>query len=459
METTHAQSQPNDDSGQRSSAKARGEFRLWCFLDFANSLFYPIILLYFPLWFTEPGKGTQEWYNYLFVGSTAIALVLAIPLGRFADRTGNRRKIFAGLNGVFLLSGMFIPLSGVGGLPLNEGQRTWMAAIAFLLTNASYLASLGLYDSLLGDLKKQHDYAKGSASGLIFGWLGAIAGIMLVMPIVSAFDSSWANVSQSRVVGLACGWLICACVSIPALLRFVKGETRICTENKKPKIVDSQSLASPQKSRLARLRAYIATRQKGFWLFLVAYLFYVDALLAVQDNLSLFVQDGLKLGDTDKAKVALGIILTGMIGAGLCKICSNATNYLKWLIWFVIGSAVLTFGVGLGARQDSSFTIPLLLLAFMAYGGVFALSRAQMTLLVPENERATGFAWYSVFQRSGSFSGPLVWTYVLLHSDQGNSHSNAFVAMGILMFIGLMLLLWLAKTVPAATTALPANSG
>ncbi|MEU8959302.1 MFS transporter [Streptomyces sp. NPDC048518] len=109
------------------------------------------------------------WFPLLPLGSAAVYLLLAVPAGRLADRTGRRVPFLAGH--VALLGGYLLLLSPAGGRPLLAG--------VLLLVGVFYAATDGVLMALVAPVVAQERRASGMAvlqTGQALARLVAAAG-------------------------------------------------------------------------------------------------------------------------------------------------------------------------------------------------------------------------------------------------------------------------------------------
>jgi UMF1 family MFS transporter len=148
----------------------------WSFYDFANTIFsMNIITLYFPLWVTVDKGGEDILYSFA-LSLSMVMVALSMPLlGGLSDRMGRRMPFLIGLT---LLSVFFTALIGAC-------NHLTLGLIFFVLANYGYHAALVPYDALLPQVSRGFSVGKVAGIGVALGYVGAIAGIVMVKPFVS----------------------------------------------------------------------------------------------------------------------------------------------------------------------------------------------------------------------------------------------------------------------------------
>lgn len=390
--------------------KSKSGFWAWCSIDFANSLLYTNLVLYLPTWLTIDNGISDLHYNIIFIGSTIFALIFAPVLGINGDKNNKRLYYLKTLNFIMLILGFLIAILG-----LNTSSQIWayVVGVLFMLLNSSYLLSLQFYDSMLPDFQSNDGMAKGSAIGFSMGWIGAIVGVLAVIPIASQ------GTSESRLYAILAATVFSAVVLIPSLLRLKQNQ--ITSNNIK------ENAETPSFKIFFSLMS-----KKHVMLFLVAYFLFMDSIFTIQDNLSIYLERVFGLGDDVKGLFAVGIIIAGVVGALSTMAIKKSNTIYRWILILVITSSV--FVISSSIMNTSYIAMVMLVLAFLVFGGIISLSRAYFSKISDIQYRSTSFSWYSIAQKSSSLIGPLIWGSVVAGTSQYNI---ALSTMGVLMLISI----------------------
>ncbi len=151
---------------------------------------------------SDSGSLAATYFPLLFVGTSAAYLLLAIPLGRLADRVGRARVFLAGhalLLGVYLLA-----VVGSGG--------TWSIIVVLLLLGTFYAAT----DGVLSALATQTVPAESRASGI-----AAAQTVVALARFVSSigFGLMWQFVGRTEALLVMGGALVVALAVAGFVLR------------------------------------------------------------------------------------------------------------------------------------------------------------------------------------------------------------------------------------------------
>ena len=153
--------------------------------DFANNIFaMNIISLYFALWVTVDKKGEDILYSFSLAFSMIAAAIAAPLIGMISDKLG-RRKIF--IIGFTLISVTFTALIGLS-------PSLLIGLLFFAVANFGYQLAATVYNALLPEITDKKTIGRISGYGKMFGYIGAIVGLVLVRPFVSIGGRSWAFV-------------------------------------------------------------------------------------------------------------------------------------------------------------------------------------------------------------------------------------------------------------------------
>jgi UMF1 family MFS transporter len=313
----------------------------------------------------------------------------------------------------------------IPGLYLAGATGGFVVGIAmlglFVLINYSYQMSLLFYNAMLGDISEKSQLMKISSFGVAAGWVGAIVGILLIMPV--AGGSFGPNISGPVYALLMAGLLFTVVVAIPL---------SILKDNPIHESASNSSTNVP--NIIAFFREVFAN--KVIWFFLLGYWLYIDAILTVQENLTLYMENVFHVPDDQKAVAALILISGGIIGALASIKLVDIENPKRKLMAMIIVSGCVMFGLGL-APSFAIFLITLFLLA-LVLGALLTTSRAVYTSLVPAEKRSSYFSYYAIAERSGSIIGPLIWGGIVSFSSFGNPYQLAMVAMGAISLVALV---------------------
>jgi len=327
-----------------------------------------------------------------------------------------------------IIASLAIPVLGL--YASSTSQLVVIVMLSFLVVNFAYQLNILFYDSLLGSVAGREQYVKASGIGLAAGWLGAVVGIIVVYPVA---EGSISGIPSGRIPALMFSSLLFLVVGSFALL-FLKAQE------------------SPRKElRGGEMLSSITQDVKGIFhtpillLFLIAFWLYSDTILTIQDNLTIFLENVYAVPDSGKARVAIAIILAGIVGslgsAYLIK-RERAVFYLTFAV--VCGSVLLLF---LSTIPSFGIFFGLISLLFLVFGVILALSRAIYTELVPAEKRAEFFGFFSIAEKSSSIIGPLLWGSIVSFGGLSGTLGYRFAmgAMAAIFALSLIPLLMLIR--------------
>ena len=305
----------------------------------------------------------------------------------------------------------------------------------FAIANYAFQGGLVFYNALLPSLAPPRQIGLVSGYGVFLGYIGAIAGLLLVSPFVERAVLPGA-LGSGRAAAFVPTALFFAVFAAPLLL-FVRergGPARRPTVR--------EAIAGVREALLD------TRRYPGVRTFLIANFLLVDAISTAILYMAVYAQ--VVMGMDDRAKIPLFIVSTTSAALG-----SLAAGRLsdRW-----------------GPRRAFGFvfagwTVALLLLAvttkpwmFWALGSVvgvclgsaWAVSRPLLVALVPEGEAGRFFGLFALADKSAAVIGPLAWGLVVwaLRGEPVLRYRAAIVTLALFVIAG-----WLVfRRVPDPTT-------
>ncbi len=154
----------------------------WILYDFANTIYsMNVVTMYFSLWVTVNLARADLWVSVS--NSLSMALVaLSLPiLGVFSDHHGRRLPYLWYLTLICILGTLLI---GITGYFFAAGWYLLVPVLCFIVANYSYQGALVFYNALLPVIAEPKRLGKISGYGVGMGYVGAIIGLLLVMPFV-----------------------------------------------------------------------------------------------------------------------------------------------------------------------------------------------------------------------------------------------------------------------------------
>jgi UMF1 family MFS transporter len=400
----------------------------WYLFDAANSVLIINAGLYIPQWLVVDNRISDFWFNAVLASSSILLFVSGPLLGFLSDRGVSRMK-FLRLTSLAMFTGGL--LLGIGGRALSSASlRAILGLICAFVILYAYQLSIVFYNVMLSYVTPLNTLENTSGKGFAWGWIGGILSIIFIIPFVDGRVPLFQPASRIQSIlpsTLAYGLL--TLVSL-RMLRGVPEPDK--TETRLPLNLAYRSLWS----HLRRL-----PENHLLWSFLLAYFLFSDAILTIENNITIYMEVVHHIRDDVKAYLFLGMLLTaavgGIISGALGRKFGNRRGLIATLaIWIVlIGAASLT--------SERIFFGVLFVLMGIPYGAMWNYSRVIFTNLVPKANLGELFGIYSSFERFASVIGPLVWSIPLLlfAGDKIVRYRLALGSMAILVLISLACIL------------------
>jgi UMF1 family MFS transporter len=402
----------------------------WISYDFANQSFVTIIVtVLFSVYFkdiivTQAEYGTALWGRA--IGLSMLLVVLLAPiLGAIADHTGHRKTL------LFVTTYTCIGFT-VGLCFLNPGDIT-LAMTLFIVANFAFQISYVFYNSFLPLIVPQHEISRISGIAWGIGYLGGLANLLIIMPIIA---NPMQNDMHFRISFLSVA-IFFAVFSIPTFI-WLKDKKRPAVS---PTKQSEESHTIKNNYILAGFSRLIETAKnvKKFHQllkFLASYYLFYGGIIIVISFAAIYGTTNFGMTPSEMviyfiiAQPAsfLGAILFGYVPDRIGTKKSICITLILWV--FVILGAYLSitkyhfYIVGSGAG--------------FAMGACQANSRAMLAQLTPKIKAAEFFGFFSVIGGLAAITGPIVYGEV---SRISGSQKNAILSTMVFFIIGLVVLL------------------
>jgi len=397
---------------------------LWALYDFANSIVMIVFFLYFSQWLVVDSGVSDAWYNALFIFSTTLLILTGPVISILADKSG---KCFSFLKAnTVLVWILFIILSLV---ILFMPEQKVLAMALFVLGNFVYQSSFTFYNPLLNGMAPPEKRGWVSGIGNASNWLGQIAGLVLVLPFASGSIYFFGEPGRAQVF-------------LPATLCFVLLSLPMLLFFKKQKVEEKQVtfLKIKEEYKDVFKQSKILFAIPGVLMFLFAFFIFNDAILTASNNFPIVLERVFHAPDTKKTFLLALILITSAVGSILCGYLGDRFGLKRVLLWILFGWMIIFPLIALSKNIQVLTT----LITFMGilFGGVWAVSRALLSRLIPPEKLNHGFSFYTISERFASFLGPLVWSgiVVLAPTENGLNYRIAMVSMTVFVIIGFFLM-------------------
>jgi UMF1 family MFS transporter len=455
-----------DDAGETrvvTRAPARERWS-WALYDFANTIFsMNIATLYFAVWLVSDLGAS----NTLYAIGNAIASVLvlvSIPiLGAISDARRRRKPWVVGFTVVACVGcasiGVFgqttVPLVGehviggdltAGGWRAGLGQLKWVL-FAFVVANFAYQAAQPFYNAMLPELVPAKEQGRMSGFGVAAGYVGAIVGVLLVipfftggLPVLGALDEGLLSALRSlpytehagRVSTFVPTALLFFLFSLPLIV--------FCRDRDPAPRRNAIQWRSAFGTVLGTLRE--ARRYPGALRFIVTSFVYQDAVGTIIGFMTLYAVKA--VGFERGSETTLFVVLTVPAIFG--------SYFYGWLVDRVGPKRALSVTIGtwvavllamIAVPGKTAFWLVGIAIG-LNFGGVNATERPVLLSLVPDAHAGRYFSLLLLSARAAAVVGPLIWAITVdsLEATLGTAVAyRVAVSVVAAMFAGAWLLL------------------
>ncbi len=396
---------------------------LWLLFDFANTSFSVMMVTFaFPLYFKnvickgEP-SGDALWGFSVSLSMLLVAVISPV-LGAAADYSGKRKRFLLFFTLISVIATALLSFSGPG--------MVVAAIILFILANMGFEGGIVFYDAYLKELASDKSIGRVSGYGFAMGYLGALAILLLVQPLLSKgiVLSNMSNVQSSFFVAA----IFFALFAAPLFL--------VLRDEKKEKRAPFSLALLSRSIREVKFTVQHIMHYPDLARFLLAYFFYNDAILTVIAFSSIYAQN--TLGFTTEELIFFFMLvqttaIAGSIIFGFVtdKIGPKRTIVITLIIWFV----VVVSAIFADSKELFFYTG---MLAGMSMGSSQAASRSMMTRLTPQEHVTEFFGFYDgTFGKASAVVGPFLFGLV---SSQAGSQKTALASLLLFFIVGLLLM-------------------
>ncbi|HEV2914364.1 MAG TPA: MFS transporter [Pyrinomonadaceae bacterium] len=381
----------------------------WAFYDFANSsyvlIFQSFLLpVYFSSILVNRGFALSAWglANGL---STLLGVLLSVAIGNYADKR-NRINVFK-----WTVAGSFL------GMCLVAFAVKYLQDYVFhlyVLTNALFIVTLSLSDSILPYLADKKEAYRYSGFAWGFGYVGGIVSLIVVI-ILQRFSSEYA---PPVFLSVAIFYILFSVYALYGLRRVKlnqpKAETQI-------------------ESRLGK-------KKKG--LLLLGYWLISECITVIVLFYSIYAATELKLSSTIIAATLLAVQIVAFPATWYGGRLASKGNSLYWLglsifLWGIV-IVLLTLNLGMIGLAL------IVLLTGLIIGNSQSYLRAQYSTFIDKSESGFQFGIYSFISQAAVFVGPIIYGYA---SDYLKSQKIPLLVLFALMLIGYLLIWKVTKQV------------
>ena len=415
----------------------------WALYDFANTIFsMNVVTLYFAVWIVTEKGASNTAYSLATSLSSVAVLVLAPWIGAVSDASRRRKPWVVGLTLLCVAGTLaFSPIARAG-LPVKAGLLALLAV--FAVANTAYQLALPPYNAMLPELVPPSERGKLSGLGTAVGYLGSIAGVLMVAPAVTGGLGLPAG---GRVASFMPTALLFLLFSLPFVF--------FCRDH----LARPRSEAAPVRSG-AIVRELSATfrdarRHPGLLRFVFSSYFYQDALGTAISFMALYAVSVLGLPAGGEIRLFVTLTIPAIVGAFLAGILSDRWGPRRTLrlvlIGWIVGLIVIALAPSLSGFWVGGFLVGLF------FGGIWSTERPLLLTLVPAAESGRFFGLLALSARAAAIVGPLIWAAIVDGLSARIGANAAYrLAVGSLALM-MVAALWLLAGVPDRVAGEPSS--
>lgn len=392
-----------------------GAIRAWITYDWANSAYATTILAaVLPAYFAAEvvGDGGVDLFGRNWTGQDLWALAVGVGplimflltpvLGAIADFSASKKRfltVFATWGAVFA-SLLFFSTTG----------DVLLSLVLFLLAHLGFVGANVFYDAYLPDLTTDNTIDMVSSRGFAWGYLGGGLHLLLSLALIQLSDAlipiDTALATRIAIGSAGIWWLAFSILSFRRL----------------PRVGTSQPLPgdiAPTWWTYARFGfgRTLATmrkvaRNRPLLVFIVAFMLFNDGVQTTIALAAVYATETLDLGITIVVGGVLVVQFVAFFGAmGFGRLAARIGARRALLASIAVWAAVTLAAFFLPIGQAAPFLALAVVIGFVL-GGTQALSRSLYGSMIPEEQSAELYGFYSVFSKFSSIWGPFVFAFV-----------------------------------------------
>ena len=403
----------------------------WALYDFSNTIFsMNIATLYFPVWIVTERGASATMFSAATSASSLVVLFAAPYFGARSDVSRRRKPWVVGLTLACVAATAL--LGSLARAPLEPATALLVLLATFAVADVAYQLALPFYNAMMPELVPEREHGRLSGLGTALGYVGSIAGVLLVAPFVSG---QWSlRGSPGRPATFLPTALLFLVFSLPLFFFCRDHVPRPRAERPR---VRFREISAKIAEAFRETRKYPGLRR-----FLFASYLYQDALGTAIAFMAIYAVKVLGLAKGEETRLFVALTVPAVIGSFLAGLASDRLGPRRTLLivlWgWVAGLAAIALAPNLPAFWAGGA-----LLGFV-FGGIWSVERPLLLTLVPDAEAGRFFGLLVLSARAAAIAGPLVWAFVADHLfarfGEGVGY-RAAVASLVLFMLGAILLL------------------
>ncbi len=368
----------------------------WSLYDFANTIYsMNIVSLYLKRYVVEDLGYDDRYFDIPFSISMLLAALLLPALGAMSDQS-TKKKIF-----LFLFT--LTCCIAVGGLTFIPPELFVVTIVLFIVANFAYEAGQPFYNSLLYSVADGRQARFVSGIGVAFGYVGAILGIVLVLPFVTG------SVFSVDIPFLEGGGKVASFLPTAILFMLFALPLFLWVKEAPARVHKKLSMKAAYRDVWDGIR--LTRKYPGVRRFLIADYFFEDAVATVIINISIFLSIVVGLAEYQIQTFLIITPIAAVVGSFLIGKVAQYWPLKRLVNIIVIGWVVVlvlfVFTENMTVIWILGSVVGILL------GGLWTTTRPLLAELVPREELGRFFGLFSLSGRAAAMIGPLVWTTIV----------------------------------------------
>jgi MFS transporter, UMF1 family len=411
----------------------------WAMYDWANSAYVTTVAVaVLPIFFADVvvGDNGTTFFGYNFRATTlwawticfsSIILFLTAPvLGAIADFKSSKRKFLFGFCMAGSLASVSLLLCGPGDVLLTM--------TLFTISQIGFIGGNVFYDAFLPQIASEDKIDWVSSKGFAYGYIGGGIHFFLSLILISQHDVFGLSLYSASKIAMASAGLWWGSFSLITFFNLKEKNYNYSLSKKYEKLNPFTAVVFTGFSRMIDTAGKII-KVKHLLIFLLAYMIYNDGIQTVISVSSIYGRQELKLSPNDLMLTLLMIQFIAFFGALLFGKLGTILSAKKALIIsLVLWSFVVIYAYFM--KTSTEYYI-LGVIVGLAMGGSQSLSRSLYGTMIPAEEAAEYYGFYSIFSKFSSIWGPLVFGSVDFISG---SSRQAIISLIFFFIVGLFLL-------------------
>jgi MFS transporter, UMF1 family len=368
----------------------------WSLYDFANTIFsMNIVSLYVKLYIVKDLGYPDRYFDLTFAASMFVCLIFLPALGAMSDHVSSRKA--------FLFVFTVICCSSVFGMAFVPPSWIFGLLILFAIANFAYEAGLPFYNTLLYSVAEGLHARYVSGVGVAMGYVGSIAGMLIVLPFVSG------SVMGLKIPGIDGSGSTGAYIPTAILFAIFAIPLFIFVREKKHRSDSRFNLRKAYREVWEGLRN--TRKYPGVRRFLVADYFFEDAAVTIVLNIGFYCSVVLGFSDTSYTLFLVASTASAVIGSWFIGKLAERHS-LKNMISTIVGAWIVTLILFVLVQDDVMIWVLGSVIGILL-GGLWTTTRPFLAELVPHDELGRFYGIFSLSGRSAAVIGPVVWTGVV----------------------------------------------